>query len=125
MKRIKNLCLFIFLTSVCFACKKNEGNSNNSSSTSKVDAMAKEICDCKKDMADLNEKIEPFTAQNKTQEVMNLFKEVGALSDGVAKCEMSIQKKYAGQNMAAAEKKLDTLCPKVAKMINNLKKIEQ
>lgn len=124
MKLLKNLCLLVFLTSLCWACKKNEGN-NNSSSTSKVDAMAKEICECKKELADLNEKIEIFTKESKTQEVMDLFKEVSALSNDVAKCEMSIQKKYSGQNKATAESKLQSLCPKVAKMIEKQKAMEQ
>ena len=127
MKSFKYLFIIMFATAALVGCKKKDASNTGETSTPEVstgidfDAMAKEMCDCTKDLVSAMDKQKELTAAGKTDELLALAAEMAPKAVEMEACMAKLQTKYPGidgdeANEAKAEAALAKNCPGYAKM---------
>ena len=92
------------------------------------DQMAKDLCNCMRPLADMNQKIKQLVNEGKTTEVANLFTEVERLATEGEVCATSLEDKYGIVEKESEDKAAAALkkhCPDIAKMLDQSEAMSQ
>ena len=119
MKKI----LFVILTlATALTTCKNGGDKRD------YDQMAKDLCTCRRPLAEINNQIKDLVAAGKTEEVAALFVKVETIAKEGEECISSLELKY-GVVEGESEKKVTTAlekhCADIAAMLAQRKEVAQ
>ena len=110
---MKKIFFALMILMVFSACKQGGDKTN-------YDQMAKDLCNCMRPLADVNDKIQGLVKEGKTNDVAKIFAEVEKIASEGEACAKSLEEKYGtveGESEAKATAALKKNCPDIARML--------
>ena len=116
---MQNITIFFLLLTCFFGCTNVHTD---------YDAMAKDLCNCMRPLAEINQEIKKRIAEGQTNEIADLLTKVEQLSIEGESCAGALEDKYGeikGEAETEATAALKRHCPDIAEMLEQSASLEQ